>query len=311
MRRAGTRSRRHRLAALSAFSACIAAVASTPPVAPPIEWEPPASGSPAAPRTADRPRTVPPAAGRAADLLLELDAALAREPAGGDRPLASALVRAALAIREPGLALDASGLEGLSPPDRRLVEAFHDACRRIGRDLEDGKPAGDALLALDPVLALASEGPPLVIPRVELCSRVEAHGKYVPLPSRNFAAGKVNPLLLYTELVGFTSGQVAGRWRTDVASRALLLSKDDGSVVWSREWLPLRDESDRPREDFFLSERIDLPATLAPGRYVLKSTVRDEATGRIAERSVPIEIQAAAVPERTVAAPDRPGAGGD
>jgi hypothetical protein len=302
MPRSGSRARRRRLAALSAFSACIAfgplaAVGSTPPV----EWEDPAPRPAGASRPAPRERTPTPPAGRASSLLLELDAALAREPDGGERPMASALVRAALAIREPGLPLDASTLEGLSEPDRRLVESFHDACRRIGRDLEDGKPAGEALLALDPVLTLASEGPPLVIPRVELCSRVDSHGKYVPLPSRNFTAGKVTPVLLYTELVGFTSGAVAGRWRTDVASRAILLSKDDGSIAWSREWLPLRDESDRPREDFFLSERIDLPATLAPGRYVLKSTVRDEATGRIAERSVPIEI---AAPERTATAGD-------
>lgn len=309
MKRSGSRPRRRRLAAFSAFSACIAfgplaAIGSTPPV----EWEDPAPRPAAPARPAPRDRAPVAAASRASTLLLELDAALAREPEGGERPMASALVRAALAIREPGLPLEASTLEGLSEPDRRLVESFHHACRRIGRDLEDGKPAGEALLALDPVLTLASEGPPLVIPRVELCSRVDAHGKYVPLPSRRFASGKVTPVLLYTELVGFTSGEVAGRWRTDVASRSVLLSKEDGSVVWSREWLPLRDESDRPREEFFLSERIDLPATLAPGRYVLKSTVRDEATGRIAERSVPVEIAAA---ERTVAAPDRPSTAGD
>ena len=80
-----------------------------------------------------------------------------------------------------------------------------------------------------------------------------------------------------------------------------MIATQVNSYCRRREWLPLRDESDRPREDFFLSERIDLPATLAPGRYVLKSTVRDEATGRIAERSVPIEI---AAPERTATAGD-------
>jgi len=304
--RRARRVNRRRLVATSALFALVALGA-----APPIEWDDPAPRPPAAKRT--EPRASPPAADRtrASDLVIELDAALAREPGGGDRPLASALVRAALSIREPGLSLDPATLEGLSDPDRRLVEAFHDACRRMGRDLEDGKPAGEALLALDPVLTLASEGPPLVIPRVELCSRVESHGKYVALPSRAFTAGKSTPLLLYTELLGFTTGEVAGRWRTEVASRAQLLSKEDGSVAWSRDWLPLRDESDRPRGEFFLSERIDLPATLAPGRYVLKSTVRDEATGRIAERSVPIEIVAASGPERTAVAPARPESAGD
>jgi len=302
MHRSGSRARRRRLAALSAFSACvafgpIAALATTPP----IEWEEPAprpasrGSDPAPARTG--PRASP--AGR--------DPAAAAEK----KTLAAALARAALAIEEPGRTLDPSALDGLAEGDRRLVDSFHEACRRIGRDLEDGKPAGEALLALDAVLTLASEGPPLVIPRVELCSRIESHGNYVPLPSRTFKAGKVSPVLLYTELVGFTSGEVAGRWRTDVASRAVLLSKDDGSVVWSREWLPLRDESDRARDEFFLSERIDLPASLVPGRYVLKSTVRDEATGRIAERSVPIEIVATGSPERTANAPERPGPAGD
>lgn len=301
MHRSGSRARRRRLAALSAFSACVAfgplaAIAATPP----IEWEE------TAPRPA--PRGSDPAPARTGG----------RAPSTGKAPaaptektLATALARAALAIEEPGRSLDPGTLDGLSEGDRRLVESFHDACRRIGRDLDDGKPAGEALLALDSVLTLASEGPPLVIPRVELCSRIESHGNYVPLPSRTFRAGKVTPVLLYTELVGFTSGEVAGRWRTDVASRAVLLSKDDGSVAWSREWLPLRDESDRAREEFFLSERIDLPASLAPGRYVLKSTVRDEATGRIAERSVPIEIVASGSPERTANAPEGPGSAGD
>jgi hypothetical protein len=268
---------RRRLLALSALSTFVAVGAA----APPVEWDDP------------------------------VPAASPSRPAASPRPVAAALVRASSAMREPGQTLDEADLERLSESDRRLVVAFHDACRRIGRDLEDGKPAGEALLALDRVLTLASEGPPLVIPRVELCSRVEAHGKYVALPSRSFAAGKTAPLLLYTELVGFTTAEVAGRWRTDVASRAQLLSKEDGTVAWSRDWLPLRDESDRPRTEFFLSERIDLPATLAPGRYVLKSTVRDEATGRIAERSVPIEMAAPRPPDRTAVAPSWPEAAGD
>lgn len=306
MRRTGNRSRRaavRRLTALSALSAGVA-LATLPAggFTPPVEWEEPAPRTPvpaATPRERAAPKPAPSSIPKPAPKPVSVSS---------DRSVSAALVEAALAIREPGHTLDPESLSGLSAADLRLVEAFHEACRRIGRDLEDGKPAGEALLALDPVLALASEGPPLVIPRVEICSRVESHGKYAALSTRSFPAGKVTPVLLYTELLGFTTGQVAGRWRTEVASRAILLSKEDGSVAWSREWLPLRDESDRPREEFFLSERIDLPATLAPGRYVLKSTVRDEATGRIAERSIPIEI---AAPERTAAVPGRPEAAGD
>jgi hypothetical protein len=44
---------------------------------------------------------------------------------------------------------------------------------------------------------------------------------------------------------------------------------------------------------------------------VLKSTVRDEATGRVAERSVPIEIVAPAASERAAVAPSRPESAGD
>jgi len=262
---------------------------------PPIEWNEPTTG-PDGKAVARRP-----AGGPSADaLLLELDAALASPEGASRRPLASALVRAALAIREPGLPFDVQEAPGLAEADRRLVRAFHEACRRIGRDLEDGKPAGEAMVALDEVLALATDLPALVIPRIELCTRIEGFGRYTAMPQRRFAAGTAHPILLYTELLGFTSARVTGRWRTEVASRATLLARSDGSVAWSRDWLPLRDESDRPRDDFFLAERIDLPATLPPGSYVLKSAVRDEATGRIAERSLVIEI--GGTPARAAAA---------
>ena len=72
------------------------------------------------------------------------------------------------------------------------------------------------------------------------------------------------------------------------------LFHDDGSRQWRSAEAVIRDTS-RTRRDFFLVQRIDLPANLSVGKYNLKVTVRDRLAGEggaEAELAVPIQIVA-------------------
>ena len=46
------------------------------------------------------------------------------------------------------------------------------------------------------------------------------------------------------------------------------------------------------RRDFFLADRLTIPASLPAGRYVLKVTVVDDLANRVAESTIPVTIAA-------------------
>jgi hypothetical protein len=227
----------------------------------------------------------------------------ARSPS---RPLAAALAAAAASIGEPDRVFDVAAFVGLTEEESRVALSFHAACAALGRDLAAGKSAGELATSMNAVVAALEHQKPLSIGRAEFATRVDGFGRLAPIEQRRFLPGRSTQVIVYTEVDGFRSERSddatvpssadrpseRGGWVTTLATRLAIFAKHDGTEVWSRDWQAVTDVSAVRREDFFICEKVTLSEFLSVGTYVLKSTVRDERSGAIAERSIEFSIVA-------------------
>lgn len=192
----------------------------------------------------------------------------------------------------------------LPPRDAAAV----DALRELIRESQSPSAVGDGAAlsrAIERAAAKAAASQGLTLAQLQLCTRVDGYGKYVSLDGAPIVAGKPLMALVYTEVENFTqtSAGTGGEYSVNLSQEVRLYS-EAGTAVWSRPKQVSRDNSKNRRRDFFLVQRIEIPGNLAPGRYDLKVTVRDEDANAVSERSVPITIVAdttskTGVPSRT------------
>ncbi len=141
----------------------------------------------------------------------------------------------------------------------------------------------------------ASTNPVLDVPTIALCQRVDGFGRYTPLPSTTFFAGKPALFILYTEVEHFAQtpeddSAERQQFVTALAQRVELFLDADGTRQFAIPEQSIRERSRSRRRDFYLVQRVELPRTLSVGKYNLKVRVTDQATGQQAERIVPIQV---------------------
>lgn len=146
--------------------------------------------------------------------------------------------------------------------------------------------------------AKVTETKGLTIPTVALVSAVESYGRYTPMPSNRFIAGRVTPVLVYAELANFSntaiddSNRSEGEFGVSVQQR-IELRPIDGQVVavdfGPQEFISRARSS---RRDLFLARRLDLPANLTIGKYVLIVNIKDLATGHSEDAKIQLEVVA-------------------
>ncbi|MGD0541568.1 MAG: hypothetical protein ABSB33_08625 [Tepidisphaeraceae bacterium] len=187
-----------------------------------------------------------------------------------------------------------SNVTQLSDEDRDILLALMDGLNNFRAA---ARSDGNLMLnrKIQPLLEMAdrlrSEAQ-LAIPTVAFCSQVSSYGVYRPMPSSRFPAGRNNDLIVYCEAANFTSVQGSDRiWRTRL-KQDMVLYTDTGLAVWPEKGnaATFVDESRNRHHDFFISRRVQLPSSLAAGKYVLKITLTDEESNRIVEAGAPLEI---------------------
>ncbi len=262
------------------------------PAAPPIE---PVTKPSAAIETPAQPVVEPPAATPASVLAAAMGEAFAKhaKTAAISRPVAQAVADAIGAISDPARPFTVTDYPGLDEEETLFVTRLHEASAEVGRDLAAGKPLGEAVARLAEAIKAAEPAKPLLVRRSEFATRVDGFGQLQPITNRRFLPGRQNQIILYNEIDGFTSERgEKGDWTTMLATRIQILAKHDGTEVWNRNWLAVTDTSTVRREDFFVCEKVVLSEYLTVGTYILKTSVRDERTGAIAERSVEFSMVA-------------------
>ena len=184
----------------------------------------------------------------------------------------------------PAEGMDAESQQILQAQVRALISARSSS----GRD-----PAARATELLTPVEELRTQlraRADLQVPKVILCTKIEAFGMYEPIDPSQFTAGKKNPVLVYIEVDNFKSEKTSsGLFRTLLTVRPSLLNKS-GEELWSANYDNIEDLSRQRRHDFFLTVNEVLPASLTPGEYTLKIEVEDVLAGKINSNTAKFKI---------------------
>lgn len=186
----------------------------------------------------------------------------------------------------------------LSSEDREMLSALMDGLTNFRNCV---RAEGNPMLSrkIQPLLEMADRlrsQTELSIPTIALCTRVDSFGVYRPLRSARFtaAADRDNEVIVYCEVANFTSVQNSERmWETRLRQE-LVLYTDAGQRVWpdSPNEQLFVDLARNRRHDFFIPRKIKLPSTLSAGRYLLKMTLTDDQSHRLAEATTPLEMMA-------------------
>lgn len=264
--------------------------------------------SAASPSAPSKPMPAPPTpAERQTAVVAELMELLRERSATSADPAGDAALLAILSSLDPSAA-DAPLSEvskALSPAQQQALRALQSLAAQLPAAMsQEAGGAGELARLLERIarqVGAPEGGGALGLPTVALCSRVEAFGRFTPLPSSVLLAGRAQRAIVYTEVENFAHqpmAQSAGdgasdaaQWVVELAQRVSLYHAD-GTLAWRTPEETLRDASRNVRRDFYLVQRIDLPPTLSVGAYNLKVTVRDLQSGATAERVIALSVVA-------------------
>jgi len=230
------------------------------------------------------------------ELVHELAGILTELVESGQDPGASAL---ALATLETLLPADTSTLvdEGvLSEPERASIDAVRSL---LGTMTSEGEIVSPALVSeqLEEIKSQLDAWAGLTIRKAALCTRVDGYGRYETFSSYRFIAGQAHEVIVYTELDRFMQSLTMGpdgqpRYGIELSQRLELYHVADDLNTWNRGAETVSDQSRNRLRDYYLTNRVFLPANLGVGRYHLKIVMRDLIGEKLAETIIPIEIVA-------------------
>lgn len=296
-----------------------------PPQPAPTEPETPAAApsEPAARAPVAVPQDSKTLSQRRAELATELASLLQPAEESGTDAFKAIAPLLAVETLEPGSAqpeIDVA-MRAMTTDERSAVTTVRDLLRQIGRDpqlLSDpealGRKLNDYAARLNVSNVTGDPADGLTLGNVALCTRVESFGRYSTYPTNRFIAGRASAAILYVEVGNFAQVPLGNAsldgsgegYAVELAQQARLFH-DDGTLQWKYSSATIRDTSRTRRRDFFVVQRIELPANLSIGKYTLKVTVRDVGSGGMeAEATVPIQI----VADPTISQPVRAKADG-
>ncbi len=187
-------------------------------------------------------------------------------------------------------------LDGVARETGDTISTTADVLRTVREALCEPGPASDrALEAIQRLRSHFTRDAELLIPNVALCIRVSAFGVYDEMDPSALVPFHSNPVIVYSELRNFHSERTEDAlYRVTLSSRLEVLTAD-GRSLWTHEEPQIVDRSRQRREDFFLAQRVSLPADLGPGEYVLKVMIEDTTAAKATEATLPFRIGATAV----------------
>ncbi len=132
----------------------------------------------------------------------------------------------------------------------------------------------------------------LTIPTLVVARSVRGFGNYTPFDPPEFTAGRTNEFVVYCELRNFVA--VAGKdggFESRFGMQTHILTPQ-GDVALEMNDDAIVDRCRSRRHDCFISSLVRLPATLSPGRYVVKVTIVDKIGHKVAQKRAAFRIVA-------------------
>jgi hypothetical protein len=185
-----------------------------------------------------------------------------------------------------------AALSTLPPEDRELVTTVLDGLTNFRNAL---RADSNMLLSrkIKPLMDMSERlrsQADLTIPTIVLCRSVDRFGIYDPVEPARFPVGKEQKVIVYCELANFASILNDKQlWETRL-TWDMTLYAEQGMSVWSDKTDHVTDNSRSRLHDFFVCKAISLPQTLPIGRYLLKVTIVDTQSNRVAEATVPLLV---------------------
>ena len=181
-----------------------------------------------------------------------------------------------------------------SPERGELMRAFFQVAVAVRDTLRNPLDGGEgALTYVDDLRVRLTDRSDPGIASIALCSRVTAFGVYDEMNAADFIAGRPTQTIVYSEIGGLHAEPLDdGHFKTKLSTGLEILT-NDGTLMWDREEPEITDRCRRRRTDFFIAQRITLPATLPAGDYVLKVRVEDRISGRTNEALHPFSVSSA------------------
>lgn len=185
-----------------------------------------------------------------------------------------------------------STLSALPSEDRELVSAVMDGLANLRNAL---RADSNMLLSrkIKPMLDMSERlrsQSDLTIPTMTLCKSVTNFATFEPIEPARFIANVDHQVIVYCEVGNFTSNLNDKQlWETRL-TWDLTLFTDQGLQVWSDKTETITDAARSRRRDFFVRKIITLPKNLSVGRYLLKASLVDTQSNRVAEATTPIVI---------------------
>jgi len=185
-------------------------------------------------------------------------------------------------------------LGGLQTEDREVLTAVLDGLSNFRSNIrnDSNQMLGQKIRPLVEMAERLRGQADLALPNAALCTRVDGFGVYEPISPARFSAGKDHPVIVYCEVENFASQlNDKKQWETRLSNEAVLYT-ETGMAAWTDKSKGIVDLSRNRRHDFFIIKKTKLPGTLVIGRYILKISVTDQQSNRVAETTIPIQIVA-------------------
>ncbi|WP_437206510.1 hypothetical protein [Planctomicrobium sp. SH664] len=197
-----------------------------------------------------------------------------------------------LVANEPEKAQQA--IPGISPAEQEFWSTLFVGLSQLldqSNSLDPTERATQTIMHLRTAANQLQQSARLQLRNVTFCEQINSFGNYQPFETDHFRPGQ--PLLIYAEVRNFSSEPtISGYYRTRIKSTIeISKSGSDGEVVDQNTFDATEDLSRTLRSDYYHSYRVDLPAHLQPGSYILKLTIQDELTGRAALETIGFQIQ--------------------
>lgn len=131
----------------------------------------------------------------------------------------------------------------------------------------------------------------LELRNVTFCHKIASYGNYERFERDEFNPGQ--PVLLYAEVANFTSETTAeGQYRTVLQSTIEIYKAGrEGDLVERLTFPATEDLCRNYRQDYFHSYEFTIPARIALGPHVLKLTVEDQLSRKLATYSVNFTVK--------------------